>query len=401
MDYSYVAYGKDKKLVKGKLAATNEAAAAKLLNYGGYQVLSIKPLASFINFSRLSALFTRISPKEISMFSRQLALLLESGTDIVASLELLQAQITNRSLQQIIGEVVADIRGGSSLSAALRRHPRAFSQMYSRAIAAGERGGNLEIVLRQMAEFIERRVVTEKRIKNALAYPIIVTFVAIAILALLVAFVLPAFTSLYSSVGGELPLATAILVNATDWLTKYGLYLLLGIVVAVILVFLYIRTPTGNYQWGKISLRLPVVGRILLLSELSRACLTISLLFRVGLPLPEVLAMASQGTSNKVLSEAVTEVQRELIRGQGISKPMSKRPVFLPLMVQMVGVGEGTGNLDTTLTTVAESYEMEADDRINAAVGLIQPVVTIIIGLIVAFIAISVVSAMYSFYENL
>jgi type IV pilus assembly protein PilC len=175
----------------------------------------------------------------------------------------------------------------------------------------------------------------------------------------------------------------------------------LGIVVAVILVFLYIRTPTGNYQWGKISLRLPIVGRILLLSELSRACRTISLLFRVGLPLPEVLAMASQGTSNKVLSEAVTEVQRELIRGQGISKPMSKRPVFLPLMVQMVGVGEGTGNLDTTLTTVAESYEMEADDRINAAVGLIQPVVTIIIGLIVAFIAISVVSAMYSFYENL
>jgi type IV pilus assembly protein PilC len=401
MDYSYVAYGKDKKLVKGKLAATSEAAAAKLLSYGGYQVLSVKPLVSFINFSRLSSLFTRISPKEISMFSRQLALLLESGTDIVASLELLQAQITNRSLQRIIGEVVADIRGGSSLSAALRKHPQAFSQMYSRAIAAGERGGNLEIVLRQMAEFLERRVTTEKKIKGALTYPVIVIVVAVIVLALMIAFVLPAFTSLYSSFGSELPLATAILVSVTDWLLKYGLYLILGIVVAVVLFVLYIRTPMGNYQWGKISLRLPVIGRILLLSELSRACRTISLLFRVGLPLPEVLAMASQGTSNRAMAEAVNEVQRELIRGQGISKPMSKRPIFLPLMVQMVGVGEGTGNLDTTLTTVAESYEMEADDRINAAVELIQPVVTVIIGLIVAFIAVSVISAMYSFYENI
>jgi type IV pilus assembly protein PilC len=401
MDYSYVAYGRDKKLVKGKLSATSEVAATKLLSYGGYQVLSIKPLISFINFGRLSSLFTKINPKEISMFSRQLALLLESGTDIVASLELLQAQVTNRNLQRIIGEVVADIRGGSSLSAALRRHPQAFSQMYSRAIAAGERGGNLEVVLRQMAEFIERKVLTEKRIKSALAYPIIVTVVAIVVLALMVVFVLPSFTSLYSSFGSELPLATAILINVTDWLIKYGLYLLLAIIVAIVLFVLYIRTPAGNYQWGKVSLRLPVVGRILLLSELSRACRTISLLFRVGLPLPEVLAMASYGSTNKAMSGALTEVQHELIRGQGISKPMSKRPVFLPLMVQMVGVGEGTGNLDTTLTTVAESYEMEADDRIDAAVGLIQPVVTIIIGLVVAFIAVSVFSAMYSLYGQL
>ncbi len=401
MDYSYVAYGKDKKLVKGRLSATSEAAAVKLLSYGGYQILSVKPLVSFINFGRLSALFTRISPKEISMFSRQLALLLESGTDIVASLELLQDQITNRSLQRIIGEMVSDIRGGSSLSAALRRHPKAFSQMFSRAIAAGERGGNLEIVLRQMAEFVERRVTTEKRIKGAMTYPVIVVVVAVVVLALMVVFVLPAFTSLYSSFGSELPLATAILINVVDWLLKYGLYLILGIVVAVVLFVLYIRTPAGNYQWGKISLRLPVIGRILLLSELSRACRTISLLFRVGLPLPEVLAMASQGTSNRAMAEAVNEVQRELIRGQGISKPMSKRPIFLPLMVQMVGVGEGTGNLDTTLTTVAESYEMEADDRINAAVELIQPVVTIVIGLVVAFIAVSVISAMYSFYGNI
>jgi len=135
--------------------------------------------------------------------------------------------------------------------------------------------------------------------------------------------------------------------------------------------------------------------------ELSRACRTISLLFRVGLPLPDILTMASQGSSNKVVSGALEEVRRELIRGQGLSKPMSQNSLFLPLMVQMAGVGEGTGNLDQTLNTVAESYEMEADDRTTAAVGLIQPIMTVAIGAVVGFIALSLMSAMYSMYGQI
>ncbi|MFC1875297.1 type II secretion system F family protein [Chloroflexota bacterium] len=401
MNFSYVAYGKDKKMVKGRLSATNQTAAAKLLSYGGYRVLSIKPITSFINMERLLGVFTQVNPKEVTMFSRQLALLLESGTDIVASLELLQGQVVNRTLRRVIGEVVSDIRSGSPLSAALMKHPRVFPQMYSRTIAAGERGGNLEVVLRQMAEFIERRILTEKRIKSALTYPVLVVVVAVIVVALLVAFVLPTFTELYSSFGTEQPTMTAIFLNVSDWAINYGLYVLIGLVAVVIATMLYSRTPSGSYQIGKISLRLPVIGRILVLSELSRACRTISLLFRVGLPLPDVLTMASQGTSNKVVSGALEEVRRELIRGQGISKPMSQNPVFLPLMVQMAGVGEGTGNLDHTLSTVAESYEMEADDRTTAAVGLIQPIMTVAIGLVVGFIAISLMSAMYSMYGQL
>jgi type IV pilus assembly protein PilC len=401
MDFTYVAYGKDKKLVKGKLTATSEAVAVKLLSYGGFQVLSVKPIIPFVNLGRLSGIFNNVNPKEVTMFSRQLALLLESGTDIVASLELLQNQVTNRTLKQAIGAVVADIRGGSSLSAALKKHPRVFPQIYSRAIAAGERGGNLEVVLRQMAEFMERRILTEKRIKNALTYPAIVAVVAIAVVALMVAFVLPSFTKLYTSFGGELPLMTKIFLNTANWFIKYGLYLLIGLVAIVVSAVIYNRTPAGSYQWGKLSLRLPVIGRILILSELSRACRTISMLFHIGLPLPEVMAMASQGTGNKVVAEALDGVRRELIRGQGLSKPMSRNPVFLPLMVQMANVGEGTGNLDQTLTTVAESYEMEADDRTSSAVGMIQPIMTVTIGLVVGFVALSLFSAMYSIYGQM
>ena len=148
-------------------------------------------------------------------------------------------------------------------------------------------------------------------------------------------------------------------------------------------------------------MRLPILGRILLLGELSRSCRTMSLLFHVGLPLPEVLAMAIQGSGNKTVAEALTEVQRGLIRGEGLSKPMSKRPTFLPLMVQMANVGEETGNLDNTLATVAESYEMESDDRTNNAVELIQPVITIVIGIFMGFLAMTMVSAMYSVYGQM
>jgi len=401
MDFSYVAYTKDKKLVKGKLSATSEEAAMNLLNYGGYQVIRVRQFTPFFNLGRLSSLFRRVNPKEIVIFSRQLALLLESGTDIVASLELLQGQVTSRALRQALGEVVTDIRSGSSLSAALRKHPHIFSQIYYRAISAGERSGNLEVVLRQMADFVERRVITEKKIKGALTYPVIVVFVAIVVVVVMVTFVLPSFSALYSAVGSEQPMLVKILIGATDWLNAYGIYVLAGLVVLVIAAWLHARTPAGKYQRDKLLLRIPIIGRILLLSELSRSCRTMSLLFHVGLPLPEVLSLAIQGSGNKTISGALTEVQRELIRGEGLSKPMSKRPVFLPLMVQMTSVGEETGNLDNTLTTVAESYEMEADDRTNNAVELIQPVITVVIGIFIGFLAMTMVSAMYSVYGQM
>jgi len=398
MDYQYIAYTVDRRLVRGRLSATNEEAATSLLNYGGYQVVSLKLVTPFFNAEKLLARFSRIKPREIIMFSRQLALLLESGTDIVTSLELLQSQVTNRTLRRMLGEVASDIRGGSSLSAALSKHPRAFPELYHRTIAAGEQAGNLEIVLRQMADYVERGALTEKKIKNALMYPFVLAIVAVGVVVVLVTFVLPTFTTLYAAFGAKLPAPTRMLISVSDWLVNYGLYLLLGVVAVAVVGYIYIRTPAGKYQWDKLMLSLPVVGRINLLSELSRCCRTVALLFRVGLPLPEVMNLAVHGANNKVVAKDLSEVQQELIRGEGLSKPMSRRKTFLPLMVQMVGVGEETGNLDNTLTTVAQSYEVEADDRTSSAVGLLQPAMVVIIAVVVGFIAISLVSAMYSIY---
>jgi len=402
MDFSYVAYAEeDRTLIRGKVSASSEEGAAELLSYGGYRVVSLRLIRPLFDTERLRAYFAKIKPPEVIMFSRQLALLLESGTDIVTSLDLLQSQVTNQALQKIINEVAADIRGGSALSLALSKHPQAFSPMYYRAIAAGEQGGNLEVVLRQMADYMERSVVTQKKIKGALTYPIIVAVVAIGVIAILVTLVFPTFVSFYAELGAELPLATRLLIGISEWLTQYGLYLLLGFLIVVGAAYLYSKTPAGKYRWDNMILSLPLVGRIIQLSELSRCCRTMALLITVGLPLPEVLAITIRGIGNKAIDESLTEVQHQLIRGEGLSRPMAKEQLILPLMTQMVSVGEETGNLETTLTTIAESFETEANDKTNSAVALIQPIMTIILGLFIGFIVLAMISAMYSVYDQL
>jgi len=401
MQYSYVACAEDGRIVKGKLSAASENAAEDLLTYGGYRLLKLKEVTPFFNAEKLTAQLSPIKPTEIIMFTRQLALLLESGTDIVTSLELLQAQSTNRTLKKIIGNVVSDIRGGSPLSDALGKHPRAFSTVYHRLVSVGEKSGGLETVLRRAADYMERIATTQKSVKNALMYPVILFIVAAAVVGILVAVVLPAFSGLYSSFGADMPATTMALIFVTDWLHSYGLFILAAIAVVIAAGFIYTRTPVGKFQWSNLMLTMPRIGRINLLNELSRCCRSMSLLYGSGLPLHEIMAMITQQTANKAMAKALTDVQQSMIAGAGLSGPMGRNKLFLPLMVQMTSVGEETGNLDNTLTTVAESYEIEADDKTKAMIALIVPAMTIILGLIVGFIAVSLVSAMYSIYGQM
>jgi type IV pilus assembly protein PilC len=401
MDFAYTAYTEDRRLVRGKVSAINEEAAAELLGYGGYKVVSLKASLSLLNTEKLLSRFSTIKPTEVVMFSRQLALLLESGTDIVTALDLLQDQIINKTLKKIVEEVASDIRSGTSLSKAMSKHPRAFSAMYSQAVAAGEQGGNLEVVLRQMADYIERVVTTEKRIKSALTYPVVVVIVAIAVIAIMVTKVFPTFVNLYSQLGAKLPALMKGMMAFTNWTNHYGLFVLLGLIAAVAAIYIYRRTPAGRYRWDTWMLGLPIFGRIILLSELSRCCRTMSLLIRVGLPLPEVLAATNRGITNKVIAESMGRVQQKLIRGEGLSKPMTVEKLIVPLMSQMVGVGEETGNLENTLGTVAESLETESNDKTNSAVAMIQPAITIILGLVVGVIVLTMFTALYSVYGQI
>ncbi len=396
MDFRYVGYTQDRKLVKGKVTASGEEAALDLLSYGGYNVLSLQKVTPFFNAEKLSSAFAKINPNDMVMFSRQLALLVEAGTDIVSALELLRGGLTNRTLSKIVTEVVVDLRSGLRLSQALEKHPKAFSPLYCRTIVTSEETGNLEGGLRIMADYIEKQSISAKKIKNAMIYPIIVLVLAIVVIAVMVTFVMPSFMSLYAALGAELPTITKVLLAIVNFLLDYGLFLLAGLAVLVVAGFAYSRTPAGRYQWDKLKLRLPKIGRITIVSELSRCCRTISLLFRAGVPLPDIMTLTISGSGNKVVAKALTEVREEMLRGQGLARPMSRNPVFLPMMVQMASVGEGTGSLDITLDTVAQSYEMEADDRTNALIAMITPTMTIVMGGLIGFIALALVTTMYS-----
>jgi len=398
MVYQYVAYRESGELVKGKLTARSEEAATELLNYAGYKVVNLKPFVPFIRLDRLANSFFRVRPTEVILLFRQLAMLLESGIDIISCLEMLRDQASNRTMKNVLTDVIAELRAGNQLSVALNRHPSVFSPMYCRLVSVGEQTGGLETVLRQIADYMEKEASTAKNVRNALMYPVITSIVTVIVVIILVTYALPAFGNLYNSLGVELPAPTKILVGTANQLKNNGSYLMIGLLMLATLVMVYVRTPGGRYKWDELILRLPLTGKISHFTELARYCQSLALLFRAGLPLTEAVTLVIQGSGNKAIAQAMVEVQRDMVKGEGLSIPMAKSKFFLPMMVQMVKVGEETGNLDTTLLAVARSYEADAEDRTKSLIALIQPVMTLLIGAIIGLIALALTSAMYSLY---
>jgi type IV pilus assembly protein PilC len=386
--------------VKGKLEAKNEEQAASLLSYAGYQLVNLKETVTFPTLDKLMTQITPIKPNDIILFYRQLALLVDSGLNIITSLELLEHQCGNRIFKRALGEIAADVRAGSQLSVALGKHPQLFNPIQCQSLKVGEQTGGLESILRQVADHMEKQNNSKKGIKNAMTYPIIALVVAVAVVAVMVTFVFPAFGSLYKSLGAELPAMTKMMMNGGEFLKNNGLYILIAFAIIGGAGFAYTRTAAGRYKWDTFSLKFPVVGRINHLNELARISRSISVLFRAGLPLPEILPLIIQSTGNKVVSEALVHIRDDMMGGEGLARPMSKHSIFMPMMVQMVKVGEETGNMDATLLSVAQSYETEAEDRTRAMIAMIQPVMTIVIGLVVGLMALSMVSAMYNMYSQ-
>lgn len=398
MVYQYVACNEFGEIVKGKLSAVSEEAVTDLLSYAGYRLINLKPYVPFLSLDKLSAQFFRIKPSEVVLFYRQLALLLESGVNIVTSLELLRGQAGNRAFKKMLSDVISDLRNGNQLSVAMSKHPEAFSPLSCRSLSIGEQTGSLETMLRQVADYIDKEITAKKGIKSALTYPIIASVVTVVVVGILVGFVLPAFSNLYDSLGAELPTITRMMMNMSTMLRSNALFIFVAILVIIMVAVIYFKTPDGRYQLDKLILHLPLLGRVRHFTELARCCRSISLLYTAGLPLTEIMPLIIQGSGNRVMARALYEVQEDMLKGEGLSQPMSKSPLFLPMMVQMVKVGEETGNLDTSLQAVAENYEAEAEDRTKSLIGLIQPVMTLIIAGIVGVIALSMVSAMYSMY---
>jgi len=395
MYYNYVAYNEQKQLVSGKVDAPNETVAQDMLTLSGLKTVSLKVSKPLLKIDMDKVRGTTVNKKEIIMFSKQLALMIESGFDIAASLDLLESQIANRSLKRILGEITSDIRNGMKPSQAFAKHPVAFSGLYCRTIAVAEETGNLEKALRQMADHIEKNADSAKKVKGAMMYPAMVSVLMVLVIIVMVTFIMPAMQGLYDELGSDVPLPAKILLSITDFLRAWGLYMIGGVVLLLVVAFALTRSEEGKYQRDKLMLRMPLIGKIIVMSELSRVAATISTLFRAGVPLPEVMTLASQACENRVIARSLTEVRQEMLQGQGLARPMSQRAIFPPLLVQMASVGESTGNLDNTMDTVAVSYGMDADERTSTMTGLITPIFGLVLGGMVAFLAVALVSTMY------
>jgi type IV pilus assembly protein PilC len=398
MLYQYVACSETGEIVKGKLTAVKEDSVAEMLAYAGYRLINLRPYVPFLSAGKFTSGLFPVKPQEVNMLYRQLALLLESGVNIATALELLQDQISNRTLKKVVAEVTADIRAGNQLSTAMSKRPDIFTPMSTRTISIGEQTGGLEMMLRQVADYNEKEIITKKGIKGAMMYPVIAMVVAVAVVGLMMFFVLPSFAGLYSDLGAKLPAITLVMLKISSLLRTYFKEIFLVVIGIAGFVMIYFRTEDGKFNMDKLILKVPQLGRVRHLNELARCARSISLLYTAGLPLTEIMPMVVKGCGNRVMAKALNEVHVEMLRGEGLSKPMSRSPLFLPMMVQMVKVGEETGSLDASLQAVAQNYETEAQDKTKALIGMIQPMMTIVIAGIVGLIAISMVSAMYSMY---
>jgi type IV pilus assembly protein PilC len=392
--YRYVAFTPSGEQAKGLIDAGSEGAAEQALWEQGYRIVTLRATRSLPRLDELFPTLFGVKRREIITFSRQMATLIESGIAVMPALELLRRQARG-ALDRILGEVVGAIKQGSALSDALREYPQVFPPIFGRMIAVGERTGSLDVVLRQLATHLEKEQAIIKRIRGAMAYPAFVILLAIGVVAIVITTALPPLMGLFEEFDAELPLPTKILLAVSHFANAYWLHTSAVLVIAVVIGIVYVRQPSGRRQLDYALLRMPLIGSITVLSNAARFSGTTAILLRAGIPVSEVMNLAIDTTGNRIVRERLREVEEQLLRGEGLSKPLADSKVFPPMLVQMVEVGEETGTLDSNLETMAGFYTAQVDERISALTGMIAPALTLVVGVMVAFIALSIIMPMY------
>jgi type IV pilus assembly protein PilC len=392
--YRYVAFTPSGEQAKGLIDAGSEGAAEQVLWERGYRIVTLRATRSLPRLDEIFPTLFSVKTREIITLSRQMATLIESGIAVMPALELLRRQ-AGRSLSRVLGDVIDAVKQGAALSDALRKHSQVFPPIYGRMIAVGERTGSLDVVLRQLATHLEKEQAIIKRVRGALAYPAFVILLAIGVVAIVVTTALPPLMNLFEEFDAELPLPTKILLAVSHYANAYWLHASVVLVVVAIIGGVYVRQPKGRRQLDYALLRMPLLGSIVVLSNAARFSGTTAILLRAGIPVSEVVNLAIDTTGNRIVRERLREVEEQLLRGEGLSKPLADSKIFPPMLVQMVEVGEETGTLDGNLETMAEFYASQVDERISAVTGMITPALTLIVGAMVALIALSIIMPMY------
>jgi len=396
VNFKYIAYNEQRILTEGVIEGATERLAEAALAESGYRVVSLKAARQGFSLQEALPSLFKVKPQHLIAFSRQLATLLGAGITMVTALELIREQMPNRAFKDAISRIIDELHGGKSLGQALANQPRVFSRMYSRMAEVGERTGSLEKVLNQLADYMEKQSALSRKVVNALIYPVAILCLAVVVVAILITVVLPPIINLYATMKVELPFTTRILTTGASFLIAYKLQIGLAAGAVIVFAVWYLRTSQGRMRLQLLLPKVPLLGPVMLQREMAHLCRTMSMLVQAGLPMPDAMELLAQTTGNEVVRRALDNVRAELIQGHGLAKPMAANKLFPRMMVQMVTVGEQTGTLESNLQALGDSYEADVDTKLSRLVSLIEPAITILVAFVIGFLAVSVVTPLYS-----
>ena len=329
--------------------------------------------------------------KNLAIFTRQFSVMIDAGLPLVQCLEILGTQEEDKNFAAAILQVRADVEGGASLADAMKKHPKVFDSLYSNMVAAGEAGGILDGILKRLAGYIEKAVKLKSQVKSAMIYPVAVMVIATAVVSAIMIWVIPTFQNLFAGLGAELPLPTVIVMKISEYMVRYLPYYVPALGGAGYAVKRYYATPNGRHAIDRLLLNLPVLGAILRKIAVARFCRTLSTLLASGVPILDALDITARTAGNVIVEDAIHSTRKSIEGGETIAAPLKQTGVFPPMVVQMIGVGEATGALDTMLSKIADFYEDEVDSAVAGMLTLLEPIMIAFLGVVVG----GIVVAMY------
>jgi type IV pilus assembly protein PilC len=334
---------------------------------------------------------TGIKTREVVIFTRQFATMINSGLPLVQSLTILAEQTENKVFAKIITQVLNDIQAGQTLADSMKKHPKVFTELYTNMVAAGEAGGILDVILMRLAVFLEKNDALVRKIKGAMTYPAVMLFVVVIATTILLWKVVPVFATIFTSSGLELPAPTRVVLAISEFLQNYIFYMVLAAVGAVFMIRRYYQTDNGQLTIDRMLLRMPVLGGLLRKSAVSRFTRTLGTLISSGVSILEGLQITARTSGNRVIHDAVMQSRASIAGGATIAEPLKASGVFPPMVVQMINVGEQTGGLDDMLSKIADFYDDEVDAAVTALTSILEPIMIVVMGVVIG----GMVVAMY------
>jgi type IV pilus assembly protein PilC len=386
--FAYVGRTRGGQTISGEMDAPNREAVVAQLRKQQILATTVKQKAKDIDFTLFGG---GVKDKDIAVFTRQFATMIDAGLPLVQCLEILATQQPNKTFKKALQDIRQNVEGGATFAAALKRHPKIFNQLYCNMVEAGEAGGILDTILNRLAAYIEKAMQLKRRVKSAMIYPSVIVTVAITVVIFLLIFVIPTFKSMFEGFGASLPLPTQVVLEASR-ITRTYWYIFAGVLVAAVLgIRFYYQTPNGRKVIDALLLKLPVFGELLRKVAVAKFTRTLGTLISSGVAILDGLEITARTAGNKIVEEAVMRTRASIAEGKTIAEPLKASKVFPPMVVQMISVGEQTGALDAMLSKIADFYDEEVDVAVANLTSLLEPMLMVFLGIVIG----GVVIAMY------